>query len=257
MSVIFQDQTANTSKVRILLVGDNGIDQYQYGTVTRISPEAPVPVVNYTHTEIRPGMAANVKENLQRLGCEVTFVHGIKTCIKTRVIDSRTKQHLVRIDQDSPSRAVKIDYNNLDQYNCIIVSDYNKGSVEYETVEELRRRYLGPIFVDTKKSDLARFQGCFVKINQVEYEAARTYPADLIVTLGRDDVKYKEHRFSTPQVEAFDVCGAGDTFLSALAYNYVLSNDIAVAIKFAARAASVTVQHIGVYSPTLAEIEQA
>jgi len=257
MSAISQDPTANTSKVRILLIGDNGVDQYQYGTVTRISPEAPVPVVNYTHTIVKPGMAANVKDNLETLGCEVEFVHGIKTSIKTRIIDSRTKQHLVRIDQDAPSRAVKIDYNNIEQYNCIIVSDYNKGSVEYETIENLRKNYSGPIFVDTKKSDLARFEGCFVKINQVEFEAAKTYPTDLIVTLGRDGVRYKEHKFSTPQVEAFDVCGAGDTFLSALAYNYVLSQDITTAIQFATRAASVTVQHIGVYSPTLEEIEQS
>jgi D-beta-D-heptose 7-phosphate kinase/D-beta-D-heptose 1-phosphate adenosyltransferase len=242
--------------VKILLIGDNGIDQYQYGTVTRISPEAPVPVVNYTHTVTKPGMAANVKENLEALGCTVDFVHGIKTCIKTRVIDSRTKQHLVRIDQDSPSRAVKIDYNNIDQYNAIVVSDYNKGSVDYDTIENLRFRYHGPIFVDTKKTDLARFEGCFVKINQVEFDAAKTLPTELIVTLGRDGAQYKEHTISAPQVEAFDVCGAGDTFLSALAYNYVLSQDILLAIEFAIRASSITVQHIGVYSPTLEEIEQ-
>jgi D-beta-D-heptose 7-phosphate kinase/D-beta-D-heptose 1-phosphate adenosyltransferase len=257
MSAISLDPTANTSKVRILLIGDNGIDQYQYGTVTRISPEAPVPVVNYTHTVTKPGMAANVKDNLEKLGCEVDFVHGIKTCIKTRVIDSRTKQHLVRIDQDSPSRAVKVDYNNIDQYNAIVVSDYNKGSVEYETIEQLRKNYRGPIFVDTKKTDLTRFEGCFVKINQVEFEAAKTSPTELIVTLGKDGARYKEHTVSAPQVEAFDVCGAGDTFLSALAYNYVLSQDILSAIEFAIRASSVTVQHIGVYSPTLQEIEQA
>jgi bifunctional ADP-heptose synthase (sugar kinase/adenylyltransferase) len=256
MSATSPDPTANTSKVKILLIGDNGIDQYQYGTVTRISPEAPVPVVNYTHTVTKPGMAANVKENLEALGCTVDFVHGIKTCIKTRVIDSRTKQHLVRIDQDSPSRAVKIDYNNIDQYNAIVVSDYNKGSVDYDTIENLRFRYHGPIFVDTKKTDLARFEGCFVKINQVEFDAAKTLPTELIVTLGRDGAQYKEHTISAPQVEAFDVCGAGDTFLSALAYNYVLSQDILLAIEFAIRASSITVQHIGVYSPTLEEIEQ-
>ena len=243
--------------MKILLVGDNGIDQYQFGTVTRISPEAPVPILNYTHTVTKPGMAANVKDNLERLGVVVDFVHGQKTCIKTRVIDSKTGQHLVRLDQDRPSRAVKIDYTNIDQYNAIIVSDYNKGSVEYETIEDLRKNYRGPIFVvDTKKSDLARCEGCYVKINQLEYEAAKTYPTELIVTLGRDGVRYKEHTISTPQVEAFDVCGAGDTFLSALAYNFVLSADILEAIQFATRAASVTIQHIGVYSPTLEEIEQ-
>ena len=201
-------------------------------------------------------MAANVQDNLEKLDCEVDFVHGVKTCIKTRVIDSKTGQHLVRIDQDIPSRAVKIDYRDIDKYNAIIVSDYNKGSVEYETVENLRKNYTGPIFVDTKKTDLARFEGCYVKINALESAAAKTVPTELIVTLGRDGVKYKDHKFSTPQVEAFDVCGAGDTFLSALAYNYVLSQDILSAIKFATRAASVTIQHIGVYSPTLEEIEQ-
>jgi bifunctional ADP-heptose synthase (sugar kinase/adenylyltransferase) len=242
--------------MKILLVGDNGIDQYQFGTVTRISPEAPVPVLNYTHTVTRPGMAANVKDNLERLGVDVEFVHGVKTCIKTRVIDQKTGQHLVRIDQDIPSKAVKIDYTNIDQYNAIVVSDYNKGSVEYETIEHLRKNYRGPIFVDTKKTDLARFEGCFVKINQVEHEAAKTYPTELIVTLGRNGVRYKEHEMATPQVEAFDVCGAGDTFLSALAYNYVLSQDILSAIQFAIRASSITVQHIGVYSPTLTEIEK-
>ena len=243
--------------MKILLVGDNGIDQYQFGTVTRISPEAPVPVLNYTHTVTKPGMAANVEDNLLKLGCEVDFVHGVKTCIKTRVIDSKTGQHLVRIDQDIPSKAVKIDYTDIDKYNAIIVSDYNKGSIEYETVEHLRKNYPGPIFVDTKKTDLARFEGCYVKINAVESAAAKTVPTELIVTLGRDGVKYKDYKFSTPQVEAFDVCGAGDTFLSALAYNYVLSQDIVSAIEVATRAASITIQHIGVYSPTLEEIEQA
>ena len=242
--------------MKILLVGDNGIDQYQFGTVTRISPEAPVPVLNYTHTVTKAGMAANVKDNLEKLGVTVEFVHGHKTCVKTRVIDSKTGQHIVRIDQDRPSRPVKIDYTDIDQYNAIIISDYNKGSVEYETIENLRKNYSGPIFVDTKKSDLARCEGCYIKINQLEYEAAKTYPTELIVTLGRDGVRYKEHTISTPQVEAFDVCGAGDTFLSALAYNFVLSGDILEAIKFATKAASVTIQHIGVYSPSLEEIEQ-
>ena len=256
MNAIFQEKTANTSKIKVLLIGDNGVDQYQYGNVSRISPEAPVPIINYTHTETKPGMAANVEDNLKKLGCDVTTIYGSRTSIKTRIIDSKSKQHLLRIDQDSPSRAVKIDYNNIEQYNCIIVSDYNKGSVEYETIETLRENYTGPIFVDTKKSDLARFEGCFVKINQVEYEASKTQPTELIVTLGRNGVRYKEHEISTPQVEAFDVCGAGDTFLSALAYNYVLYNDILKAIEFATRAASVTIQHVGVYSPTLLEIER-
>lgn len=256
MNATFLDSTANTSEMKILLVGDNGIDQYQYGTVSRISPEAPVPVINYTHTVTKPGMAANVRDNLESLGCEVEFVHGVRTCTKTRIIDSKSKQHLVRIDQDEMSKPIKLDYTVLDQYDAIVISDYNKGSVEYETVENLRKNYTGPIFVDTKKTDLARFEGCYVKINEKEYSDAKTYPTELIVTLGRNGVKYKEHKISTPQVEAFDVCGAGDTFLASLAYEYVITKDILKAINFATKAASVTIQHVGVYSPTVTEINR-
>jgi D-beta-D-heptose 7-phosphate kinase/D-beta-D-heptose 1-phosphate adenosyltransferase len=256
MNATFLETTASTSKMKILLVGDNGVDQYQYGTVSRISPEAPVPIINYTHTITKPGMAANVRDNLEQLGCEVEFVHGIKTCIKTRVIDSKSKQHLIRIDQDTPSKPVKINYHDLAHYDAIVVSDYNKGSVEYETVENLRKNYTGPIFVDTKKTDLARFEGCYLKINEKEYNDAKTFPTELIVTLGRDGVRYKEHAISTPPVEAFDVCGAGDTFLSALAYEYIITKDILKAINFATKAASVTIQHVGVYSPTVTEINR-
>ena len=107
--------TVQQRRLKILLIGDNGVDQYQYGTVDRISPEAPVPIINYTHTITRPGMAANVKDNLEKLGIVVDFVHGRKTCIKTRVIDSKTKHHLLRIDQDALSRPVKINYDNIDK----------------------------------------------------------------------------------------------------------------------------------------------
>jgi bifunctional ADP-heptose synthase (sugar kinase/adenylyltransferase) len=242
--------------LKILLVGDNGIDQYQYGTVERISPEAPVPIINYTNTVTKPGMAANVLDNLNKLGCKTTYVYGAKTSVKTRIIDSKSKQHLLRIDQDQRSKPVQIDWDIHGDYDAVVVSDYNKGSVEYETIEQIRANFTGPIFVDTKKTDLARFDGCFVKINRMEYEAAKTFPTELIVTLGKDGVRYKDHEISTPQVEAFDVCGAGDTFLAALAYDFVQHKDILTAINFAVKAASVTIQHVGVYSPTLEEIER-
>ncbi len=257
MNVISPEKIAATFKMKILLVGDNGIDQYQFGNVDRISPEAPVPIVNYTHSATKPGMAANVKDNLVKLGCDVEFVHGMKTCVKTRVIDNKSKQHLLRIDQDQVSLPVKIDLATLEDYDAVVVSDYNKGSVAYETIEQLRAHYTGPIFVDTKKTDLKRFEGCYVKINELERSQAVSVPTELIVTLGKKGVRYKEHEISTPQVEAFDVCGAGDTFLAALAIEYIRTSNILSAIDFAVKAASVTIQHIGVYSPTLAQIKRA
>lgn len=258
MNVIFQEREQVISEnLKILLIGDNGIDQYQYGNVNRISPEAPVPIINYTHTETKPGMAANVKENLNKLGCDVDFIHGMKTCVKTRIIDTKSMHHMLRVDQDQISNTVKIDYTNIDLYDAIIISDYNKGSVSVDLIVELRKKYNGPIFVDTKFTDLSKFEGCFVKINELEYSLVESTCTDLIVTMGGKGVRYKDHEIAAPQVYAFDVCGAGDTFLSALAYEYILTKDIIKSIEFAVRAASVTVQHIGVYSPTLMEIKKA
>jgi sugar/nucleoside kinase (ribokinase family) len=75
------------------------------------------------------------------------------------------------------------------------------------------------------------------------------------VTLGPDGAECNGQRFSAPRVEVSDVCGAGDTFLSALAYCYVNTASIEQAVKFAVRASAVTVQHLGVYAPTLQELK--
>ena len=56
--------TQQPKKYKILLIGDNCVDVYQYGTVDRISPEAPVPVFKFSHEERKPGMAGNVANNL-------------------------------------------------------------------------------------------------------------------------------------------------------------------------------------------------
>ena len=64
------------TQFNILLVGDDCVDVYQYGTVDRISPEAPVPIFKYSHEERKPGMAGNVACNLEALGCRVNYLHG-------------------------------------------------------------------------------------------------------------------------------------------------------------------------------------
>ena len=241
-------------KHRILLIGDNCKDVYQYGTVDRISPEAPVPVFKLDHKFTKPGMAGNVYQNLINLDCEVFFVHG-KTSTKTRLIDQRSGQHIVRIDADVVSEPVTLADCDTTIYSAIVISDYNKGTVDYELVKQLRMTFTGPIFVDTKKTDLAQFEGCFVKINNIEHSMARTVPSDLIVTLGRDGASYHGEIFPAEHIEIVDTCGAGDTFLAALCYGYLDNhNNISQAIKFANLAAAVTVQHSGVYAPTMEEI---
>lgn len=245
--------TQQHKKLNILLIGDSCIDEYQYGLIERLSPEAPVPVFQFLRKEIKPGMAANVKANLEAFGCNVNFLTG-ETSTKTRLIDSRSKQHIVRIDNDVISTPLSIDSEIPGIYDAIVVSDYNKGTVSYELVEDIRQHYTGPIFIDTKKTDLVRFEGCYVKINSLENSLAKTVCTDLIVTMGKQGAVYNEITYPTPNVEVADVCGAGDTFLAALVCSFLNTQDIEQAITFANHAAGKTVQHSGVYALTEQDI---
>lgn len=252
--------TQQQKKFKVLLIGDSCIDEYQFGTVDRISPEAPVPVFKLLHKDTKPGMAANVRENFHALDVNVLFVSSDKS-IKTRLIDIKSKQQIVRIDNDilldAPLEFTAIDPILLD-VDAVVISDYNKGLVSYELVEKLRQEYKGPIFIDTKKTDLKRFNGCYLKINDYEYNNSVSINDWLIVTKGNKGAMLKhydsEKHYSTVNAEVVDVTGCGDTFLAALVYKFMETEDIDSAIEFANKAASITVQHMGVYAPRLGEI---
>jgi len=246
--------TQQQKQFRILLIGDNCKDIYQYGTIDRLSPEAPVPVFVPTYTEERDGMAGNVFNNLEALGCNVNYLFG-ETSVKTRIIDARSKQQIVRIDNDVMSTPITFDAIISDTYDAIVVSDYNKGSVSYELIEELIALSI-PTFIDTKKTDLERFQGAWVKINELEYSKITSECTGLIVTRGARGASAIHHdiEVTAPRVEVTDVTGAGDTFLAALTVEYLKTTDIAKAVQFAVQASAITVQHSGVYAPSLQEI---
>jgi D-beta-D-heptose 7-phosphate kinase/D-beta-D-heptose 1-phosphate adenosyltransferase len=247
----------------VLLIGDICIDEYHYGRVKRISSEAPVPVFEPHGIVVKDGMAGNVKKNLEALGCNVTLISSTnsegKISVKKRYIDEKSKQHIIRIDEDR--NAIQIDpgsLGDLTQYDAVVVSDYNKGAVTYELVEALIKTAELPVFIDTKKTDLARFNGCYVKINKLERSQAVSLPDSswLIVTDGGKGAHYQGEIFEPSSIESVtDVCGAGDTFLSSLVYKFIDTQDVQQAIVFANRAASITVQHVGVYAPTLEEIK--
>lgn len=242
--------------LRILLIGDTCIDEYIYGTVERLSPESPVPVLNQTHKETKPGMAANVKLNLEMLGCGVDFITNNEKIIKTRFVDEKSGYHLLRTDQEtSLTKWDRCIPNPLISYDAVVVSDYCKGFIDYQHMISLRAEFAGPIFIDTKKDDLARLEGCILKINSLEFQKLRTGCSELIVTEGKNGARYKDKIFPAPTVEVFDVCGAGDTFLSALAYMFLICRNLESSIEFAVKAAAVTVSHNGNYAPTLEEIK--
>ena len=239
----------------ILLIGDNCKDIYQYGTIDRLSPEAPVPVFVPTYTEERDGMAGNVFNNLEALGCHVNYLHG-ETSTKTRIIDARSKQQIVRIDNDIKSTPMTFETAIPNVYDAIVISDYNKGTISYELMEEIIATVKCPVFIDTKKTDLGRLQGAWVKINELEYSKLKSECTGLIVTRGDKGATVIHHdvECSAPKVEVADVTGAGDTFLAAFAFQYINTTNLLQSIRFAIAASAVTVQHIGVYAPTLKEM---
>ena len=244
-------------KFKILLIGDACEDTYTYGKVTRMSPEAPVPVFQPRYKIVKDGMASNVCKNLETLGCEVNYLHGNESK-KERLIDERSKQHLVRIDRDVDSDPIRFETDIPPVYDAVVISDYNKGTVDYKSITDLIKSVTVPIYIDTKKTDLAQFDGCYIKINKLERSRAISVPDQkyLIVTYGGDGAVWNGWVFS-PDIsnDITDVTGAGDTFLAALVYKHLETGNMATAITFANRASGVTVKHVGVYSPRLEEIE--
>ena len=183
------------SRARVLVAGDVMLDRYWFGDVSRISPEAPVPVVHVKRTEERPGGAANVARNITALDGAATLLAvagndeaasslerllaaervksslhrdpGISTTVKLRVIGQQ--QQLLRIDfERSPSHealAAKLDeYERLvDAADAVILSDYGKGGLEHvQAMIRAARAHGKPVLVDPKGDDYARYRGATV-----------------------------------------------------------------------------------------------
>jgi D-beta-D-heptose 7-phosphate kinase/D-beta-D-heptose 1-phosphate adenosyltransferase len=156
--------------------------------------------------------------------------------------------------------------DNFDQYNAVVISDYNKGFLDYEDIKYIAKTAKCPVFIDTKKTRLAdiappcmtdRAEHVYIKINELEFKNTVTRSENLIVTLGDRGAQYKGKLYPTNPVEVMDVCGAGDTFLAALTAQYLFTKNIEQSIIFANIAAGLTVQHRGNYAPTYNEINCA
>lgn len=240
---------------KVILIGDVCIDEYQYGNATRLSPEAPIPIFTPTYFEKQNGMAYNVENNLKKFGIQVTSYFG-KPSIKTRLIHEKSKHHMIRIDKDVLSDPLSKDTIFPNEIDAFVISDYNKGFVTYELINKIEEEYGDkvPIFIDTKKPNLCFFKKSILKINELEFNSRTSDNINMIVTRGSKSVLYKGKEYSVPKVPVFDVCGAGDTFLSSLTYKFLMTKNMDESIKFAIRASCITIQHLGVYAPSLEEI---
>jgi bifunctional ADP-heptose synthase (sugar kinase/adenylyltransferase) len=234
---------------KILVIGDACVDQYISGLCVRLNPESPAPLLSQYHTETKMGMALNVSANIQALGMACLTLVPEQKSIKTRFIDQRTGQQLLRVDQDhivAPLTVKELTALSLNEFSVIVVSDYNKGYISDELLEFLDRLDI-TVFVDTKKTDLGRYRNLIFKLNNRERNNLTSLPDNLIVTLGDRGAEYCGRIYSTPHVPVNDVCGAGDMFLSALAVKYSQTGAIVDSINYANQAAGLAVQHTGVY----------
>jgi len=203
------------SNKKVLIVGDSMIDAYMWGKINRMSPEAPVPVVEVNKHENRLGGAANVALNLKALGatpilCSVVgagsrgilfkklmqesnlSVEGIlstntrKTTIKTRVIAEN--KHQLRIDEEETypilqaEEFLTLTENLMDDIDVIILQDYNKGVLTSEIIEGViaTANTKGiPTIVDPKKQNFNSYKNCTLfKPNLAEIKAGMNIEFD-------------------------------------------------------------------------------
>lgn len=198
-------------RVRVMVVGDLMIDRYLWGNVSRISPEAPVPIINIEDDEVRFGGAANVANNLIALGADPVLVGTVgddnwgqvfrnqlsgltlradglvtdparPTTIKTRIIGNN--QQIARVDREKTSaisptvqnRIIELVAETASDVDAIILQDYNKGVMVPRVIREvirIGRQHGKTITVDPKFDNFFEYQGATLfKPNRKETEEA-------------------------------------------------------------------------------------
>jgi rfaE bifunctional protein kinase chain/domain len=195
-------------RARLLVVGDIMLDQFIWGRVSRISPEAPVPVVQVTSESVHLGGAANVAANIRALGGQAAVVGvvgadphgrralrelasigvgvtgvvraaGYSTISKTRILAHQ--QQVVRLDREPGAlderlarQVVARVLGALDGFDGVVISDYNKGVITPPLLERLAERCDSrrKLFIDPKKGNFRHYDGATLVKPNLEAAAA-------------------------------------------------------------------------------------
>ncbi|MBQ4834023.1 bifunctional D-glycero-beta-D-manno-heptose-7-phosphate kinase/D-glycero-beta-D-manno-heptose 1-phosphate adenylyltransferase HldE [Pseudoalteromonas sp. MMG010] len=303
----------NLSQARILVVGDVMLDRYWYGDTGRISPEAPVPVVKVSKFEDKAGGAANVAKNIARLDAKVGLlgligedesgiilesilkgenidsqlvsVCDLPTISKMRVISRH--QQLVRLDLEEmfSEQHSQLLLNRLelvlDDYDFIVFSDYNKGSLSLiQKMISLAKAANKTVLIDPKSPDLHLYKGAdYITPNLNEFklaggltdsEQSLTESARALIktngikamlltrseqgmSLINADEKYD---FAAQQLEVSDVTGAGDTVIATLSVMLGAGMQAKDAVEIANLAAGIVVSKLGAATVSPEELSQ-
>jgi len=251
-------------KPKIVIIGESCVDEYVYGTCDRVCPEAAALCFHHDNTKTtNPGMAGNTYENLKALNKDNYFIIELITSnssiIKRRFIDTKYNSIIFREDINDKCDPIDLSKINFINYDCIIISDYNKGFLSISDICSIKqsKKENCPIFIDTKK-ELKNLINCvdFIKINSTEFKQniedieKIKKQTTLIVTEGENGATLYSNNitkhFDTEKIILRDVCGAGDTFLAALVANYMKTHDINQSIIFANSCACKVVSKFGV-----------
>ena len=246
--------------VKLTLIGEICQDIFIYGTIDRLCPEAPVPIFKPDFETQNLGMAGNVYQNLKSLdpNLDIKMYHQNNTLTKTRLVDKKSNQMIVRIDNGENSKIDKIKLNSeliktIQESDIVIVSDYDKGFLSLNDLVLIGKNSKLSI-LDSKKTLNQKVVNSFtfVKLNQKESLNNKKIikSENLIITLGEKGAKYKDKIFESPSPkETIDVSGAGDTFVASFILKYSQTNDINESINFANQMSSIVVSKRGVSIP--------
>lgn len=265
---------------RAYVVGDAIVDQYEFGSVSRICPEAPVPVFVPEHAETRQGGAANVANNLSALGLEVetTFAPMAQWSKKTRYMVGAYQ--LLRVDEDQQGEledSLDAMREKLKGASVLVLSDYAKGSLTLAWCQFLigaANEIQIPVVVDPKADYWGKYSDCDVICpNEAEWKAWQKVEGAqllrfraMLLKLGarglhlsslQSDygrVPAREVDFPAHARRVFDVTGAGDTVVAAVAATLAAGGDLDAAAQIANAAAGVVVEEIGTSVCTAAQL---
>lgn len=242
--------------MRILIIGDSCTDKFIYGQVERLSPEAPVPILNPVETTENPGMAGNTMANCLAIApdANVELWTQPEQITKTRFVEKKSNHMFIRYDEgEEQISAFDKDLTYLERYDLVIVSDYNKGFLSNKDIYDIG--LMAPLsIIDSKRqlTDKMVDNYNFIKLNESErINNNKLEHPGIITTLGAKGAEYQGKLFPSPKPqETIDVSGAGDTFVAAFAIEYVKSRDAARAIEFANNMSAEVVQKRGVVTPS-------
>ena len=250
---------------KVLVIGDVIIDKYIYGTSTRISPEAPVPVITYIEEKETRGGAGLVYENLKSLGVDVDmFETDGQVSVKTRIICDG--HYVTRIDDDAQANGTEVlkqvQETNFSQYDYVVLSDYNKGVLDEarEIIKHINT-FNCKIIVDPKENQWFYEGAWLVKPNYSEFESLEfdNWQGNIITTNAGEEViatiDGKRYEVPVDNLEVADVTGAGDCFLASFVYALTKGYDCEKAIKVAVRGSTESVKHAGTYILKKADLE--